>query len=103
MPGHCPFSAARLITVASELSIRPLSMRLQLSSFTMCSFPSLQEAKPKKRKLSPADENDSGIEVYYREEEDGDQEGEAAEEKSKVRSWKESCLQVGEANGRLSQ
>lgn len=69
----------------------------------MCSFPSLQEAKPKKRKLSPADENDSGIEVYYREEEDGDQEGEAAEEKSKVRSWKESCLQVGEANGRLSQ
>ncbi|XP_042719783.1 protein RRP5 homolog [Lagopus leucura] len=44
-----------------------------------------QEAKPKKRKLSPADENDSGIEVYYREEEDGDQEGEAAEEKSKIK------------------
>ena len=30
----------------------------------------LQETKSKKRKFSPADENDSGIEVYYREEED---------------------------------
>lgn len=49
----------------------------------------LQETKPKKRKFSPADENDSGIEVYYREEEDGDQEEEAAKKKSKVRSWKE--------------
>ncbi|NXF64112.1 RRP5 protein, partial [Ciccaba nigrolineata] len=39
----------------------------------------------KKRKICPADENDSGIEVYYREEEDDDQEEEAAEKKSKVR------------------
>ncbi|NXC18787.1 RRP5 protein, partial [Corythaeola cristata] len=40
----------------------------------------------KKRKICPADENDSGIEVYYREEEDDDQEEEAAKKKSKV--WK---------------
>ncbi|NXF93260.1 RRP5 protein, partial [Eubucco bourcierii] len=41
------------------------------------------EAKPKKRKICPADENDSGIEVYYREEED--EEEEAAKKKSKIR------------------
>ncbi|NWX24471.1 RRP5 protein, partial [Aegotheles bennettii] len=39
----------------------------------------------KKRKICPADENDSGIEVYYREEDDDDQEEEAAKKKSKVR------------------
>ncbi|NWZ80269.1 RRP5 protein, partial [Poecile atricapillus] len=39
----------------------------------------------KKRKICPADENDSGIEVYYREEEEEDQEEEAAKMKSKVR------------------
>ncbi|NXL01014.1 RRP5 protein, partial [Mesembrinibis cayennensis] len=39
----------------------------------------------KKRKICPADENDSGIEVYYREEEDDDQEEEAAKKKSKIR------------------
>ncbi|NXK09562.1 RRP5 protein, partial [Herpetotheres cachinnans] len=39
----------------------------------------------KKRKICPADENDSGIEVYYREEEDDDHEEEAAKKKSKVR------------------
>ncbi|KAM9282065.1 protein RRP5 homolog isoform 2-T2 [Cariama cristata] len=44
-----------------------------------------QETKPKKRKICPADENDSGIEVYYREEEDNDQEEEAAKKKSKIR------------------
>ncbi|NXO52984.1 RRP5 protein, partial [Aramus guarauna] len=48
-------------------------------------FPLLQEAKPKKRKMNTtADEYDSGIEVYYREKEDGDQEEEAAKKKSKV-------------------
>ncbi|KAM6306459.1 protein RRP5 homolog [Aegotheles albertisi] len=44
-----------------------------------------QEAKLKKRKICPADENDSGIEVYYREKDDDDQEEEAAKKKSKVR------------------
>ncbi|NXK86865.1 RRP5 protein, partial [Formicarius rufipectus] len=39
----------------------------------------------KKRKICPADENDSGIEVYYREEDEDDQEEEAAKEKSKIR------------------
>ncbi|NXU93454.1 RRP5 protein, partial [Xiphorhynchus elegans] len=39
----------------------------------------------KKRKICPADENDSGIEVYYREEDEDDQEEEAAEKKSKIR------------------
>ncbi|NXE73363.1 RRP5 protein, partial [Cochlearius cochlearius] len=39
----------------------------------------------KKRKICPADENDSGIEVYYREEEDDDQEEGAAKKKSKMR------------------
>ncbi|NXS65248.1 RRP5 protein, partial [Pandion haliaetus] len=39
----------------------------------------------KKRKVCPADENDSGIEVYYREEDDDDQEKEAAKKKSKIR------------------
>ncbi|NXM41383.1 RRP5 protein, partial [Gymnorhina tibicen] len=39
----------------------------------------------KKRKICPADENDSGIEVYYREEDEDDQEEEAAKKKSKVR------------------
>ncbi|NXU63214.1 RRP5 protein, partial [Horornis vulcanius] len=39
----------------------------------------------KKRKICPADENDSGIEVYYREEEEDDQEEEAAKKKAKVR------------------
>ncbi|XP_075011064.1 protein RRP5 homolog isoform X3 [Calonectris borealis] len=43
-----------------------------------------QEVKPKK-KICPADENDSGIEVYYREEEDDDQQEEAAKKKSKIR------------------
>ncbi|XP_061228578.1 protein RRP5 homolog isoform X2 [Neopsephotus bourkii] len=42
-----------------------------------------QEAKPKKRKICPTDENDSGIEVYYREEDD--QEEEADKNKSKIR------------------
>lgn len=50
----------------------------------------LQEAKPKKRKICPAEENDSGIEVYYREEDEDDQEEEAAKKKSKVRSLEES-------------
>uniref|UniRef100_A0A8B9N745 Protein RRP5 homolog n=1 Tax=Accipiter nisus TaxID=211598 RepID=A0A8B9N745_9AVES len=44
-----------------------------------------QEAKTKKRKVCPADENDSGIEIYYREEDDDDQEEEAAKKKSKIR------------------
>ncbi|XP_032844612.2 protein RRP5 homolog [Tyto alba] len=44
-----------------------------------------QEAKPKKRKICPADENDSGIEVYFREEDDDDREEEAARKKSKMR------------------
>ncbi|XP_064000521.1 protein RRP5 homolog [Pogoniulus pusillus] len=44
-----------------------------------------QEAKPKKRKICPADENDSGIEVYYREEDDDEEEEEAAKKKSKIR------------------
>ncbi|XP_051656636.1 protein RRP5 homolog isoform X1 [Manacus candei] len=44
-----------------------------------------QEAKPKKRKICPADENDSGIEVYYREEDEDDQEEEAAKKKSEIR------------------
>ncbi|XP_010131602.1 PREDICTED: protein RRP5 homolog [Buceros rhinoceros silvestris] len=44
-----------------------------------------QEVKRKKRKICPADENDSGIEVYYREEEDDDQEEEAAKKQSKIR------------------
>ncbi|NXA05429.1 RRP5 protein, partial [Sapayoa aenigma] len=48
-------------------------------------FPLLQEAKPKKRKICPADENDSGIEVYYREEDEDDQEEEAAKKKPKIR------------------
>ncbi|NXX90299.1 RRP5 protein, partial [Centropus bengalensis] len=41
----------------------------------------------KKKKIRPADENDSGIEVYYREEEEeeDDQEEEAAKRKSKIR------------------
>ncbi|NWS88171.1 RRP5 protein, partial [Toxostoma redivivum] len=39
----------------------------------------------KKRKICPADENDSGIEVYYREEEEDDQEEETAKKKSKVK------------------
>ncbi|KAF1557172.1 hypothetical protein FQV20_0008826, partial [Eudyptula albosignata] len=39
----------------------------------------------KKRKICPADENDSGIEVYYREEEDDDQKEEAAKKNSKIR------------------
>ncbi|NXJ63766.1 RRP5 protein, partial [Rostratula benghalensis] len=39
----------------------------------------------KKKKISPADENDSGIEVYYREEDDDDQEEEAAKKKSKIK------------------
>ncbi|NXA85483.1 RRP5 protein, partial [Melanocharis versteri] len=46
---------------------------------------SFWEAKPKKRKICPADENDSGIEVYYREEDEDDQEEEAAKKKSKVK------------------
>ncbi|KFQ92227.1 Protein RRP5, partial [Nipponia nippon] len=46
---------------------------------------SIWGVKPKKRKICPADENDSGIEVYYREEEDDDQEEEAAKKKSKIR------------------
>ncbi|NXS92173.1 RRP5 protein, partial [Jacana jacana] len=46
----------------------------------------LWEVKPKKKKISPADENDSGIEVYYREEDDDDdQEEEAAKKKSKIK------------------
>ncbi|NWQ96512.1 RRP5 protein, partial [Burhinus bistriatus] len=39
----------------------------------------------KKKKICPADENDSGIEVYYREEEDDDQEEAAAKKKSKIK------------------
>lgn len=56
---------------------------------TSTHFPLLQEAKTKKRKVWPADENDSGIEIYYREEDDDDQEEEAAKKKSKVRSLEE--------------
>ncbi|XP_067995560.1 protein RRP5 homolog [Melanerpes formicivorus] len=48
-----------------------------------------QEAKPKRRKICPADENDSGIEVYYREEEDDDQEKVAAKRKSKMKKPRE--------------
>ncbi|XP_071604451.1 protein RRP5 homolog [Heliangelus exortis] len=44
---------------------------------------SKQETKPKKRKICPGDENDSGIEVYYREEDD--QEEEADKKKPKIR------------------
>ncbi|NXP78529.1 RRP5 protein, partial [Ramphastos sulfuratus] len=43
----------------------------------------------KKRKICPADENDSGIEVYYREEEDDEEEEEAAKKKSKMRKLSE--------------
>ncbi|NXP52185.1 RRP5 protein, partial [Heliornis fulica] len=40
----------------------------------------------KKRKICPAEEYDSGIEVYYREkDDDDDQEEEAAKEKSKIK------------------
>ncbi|NXH21671.1 RRP5 protein, partial [Bucco capensis] len=39
----------------------------------------------KKRKICPADENDSGIEVYYREEEEDDHEEEADKKKPKRR------------------
>ncbi|KFV53011.1 Protein RRP5, partial [Tyto alba] len=46
---------------------------------------SIWEAKPKKRKICPADENDSGIDVYFREEDDVDREEEAARKKSKMR------------------
>ncbi|NXY75065.1 RRP5 protein, partial [Glareola pratincola] len=46
---------------------------------------SIWETKPKKKKICPADENDSGIEVYYREEEDDDQEEEAAKKKAKIK------------------
>ncbi|KFP74307.1 Protein RRP5, partial [Acanthisitta chloris] len=46
---------------------------------------SFWEAKTKKRKVCPADENDSGIEVYYREEDEDDQEKEAAKKKSEIR------------------
>ncbi|KFO69540.1 Protein RRP5, partial [Cuculus canorus] len=62
-------------------------------------FPLLQEVKPKKRKICPADENDSGIEVYYREEEDDDeQEEDAAKKKSKIRKLGEAPrLQVSTA------
>ncbi|KFP15304.1 Protein RRP5, partial [Egretta garzetta] len=64
-----------------------LHWRLENCCFPPCThFSLLQEAKPKKRKICPADENDSGIEVYYREEEeDDDQEEEAAKKKSKIR------------------
>ncbi|NXA26029.1 RRP5 protein, partial [Ibidorhyncha struthersii] len=44
---------------------------------------SIWEMKPKRKKICPADENDSGIEVYYREEDD--QEEEAAKKKSKIK------------------
>ncbi|KAM6391097.1 protein RRP5 homolog isoform 3-T3 [Pluvialis apricaria] len=44
-----------------------------------------EQTKPKRKKICPADENDSGIEVYYREEEDDDQEEEAAKKKSKIK------------------
>ncbi|XP_053927644.1 protein RRP5 homolog [Cuculus canorus] len=58
-----------------------------------------KEVKPKKRKICPADENDSGIEVYYREEEDDDeQEEDAAKKKSKIRKLGEAPrLQVSTA------
>ncbi|NWR86089.1 RRP5 protein, partial [Furnarius figulus] len=62
----------------------PLSSS-QLLPSTIHSFFLLQEMKPKKRKICPADENDSGIEVYYREEDEDDQEQEGAEKKSKIR------------------
>ncbi|NXU47586.1 RRP5 protein, partial [Turnix velox] len=39
----------------------------------------------KRKKICPAEENDSGIEVYYREEEDDDQEEETAKNKSKIK------------------
>ncbi|NWV74518.1 RRP5 protein, partial [Dasyornis broadbenti] len=77
--GHCPLSAARLFALWSELPLRS-SQLLPSTHFQL-----LQEAKPKRRKICPADENDSGIEVYYREEDEDAQEEEAAKKKSKVR------------------
>ncbi|KAM8805938.1 protein RRP5 homolog [Eudromia elegans] len=49
-----------------------------------------QEIKPKKRKICPADENDSGIEMYCREEEEeDDQKEEATKKKSMIKKLSE--------------
>ncbi|NXV80600.1 RRP5 protein, partial [Atlantisia rogersi] len=49
----------------------------------------LEELRPKKRKTCPADEYDSGIEVYYREKDDDDQEEEAAKKIAKIKKPEE--------------
>ncbi|NWH63268.1 RRP5 protein, partial [Geococcyx californianus] len=59
-----------------------------------CHLPSthfhlLQKTKPKRKKICPADENDSGIEVYYREEDDDDEEETTAKKKSKIKKLSE--------------
>lgn len=85
VPGHHPLSAVRdlYFVIRFAFKIHPSCCPPPYTHFLL-----LQEAEPKKRKICPADENDSGIEVYYREEEDDDQEEEAAK-KSQVRSLKE--------------
>ncbi|NXN59480.1 RRP5 protein, partial [Rynchops niger] len=77
---HHPLSAVRLFVIRIAFKIHH-----SCCSPPSTHFPLLQEAKPKKKKICPADENDSGIEVYYREEEDDDQEEEAAKKKSKIK------------------
>ncbi|NXN36663.1 RRP5 protein, partial [Rhinoptilus africanus] len=77
---HHPLSAVRLFVIRIAFEIHP-----SCCSPPSIHFPLLQEAKPKKKKICPADENDSGIEVYYREEEEDDQEKEAAKKKSKIK------------------
>ncbi|NXE56174.1 RRP5 protein, partial [Casuarius casuarius] len=76
-----------IISLLSELLVRFIPVvPFQHALFS----PLLQEVKPKKRKIRPADENDSGIEVYCREEEEDDQEEEeAAKKKSRVKKRSE--------------
>lgn len=57
------------------------------------SNPSLQEAKPKKKRMHPADKDDSGVEVYCWEEEEEEEE-EENKSKSKVRG----CQSPAEGN-----
>ncbi|NXG17727.1 RRP5 protein, partial [Grallaria varia] len=64
----------------SESGQEKIKLHWRLAKVRNCSF---WETKPKKRKIYPTDENDSGIEVYYREEDD--QEEEAAKQISKIR------------------
>ncbi|NWU07506.1 RRP5 protein, partial [Cephalopterus ornatus] len=59
---------------------KKVKLHWRLSKVRSCS-----SWEAKKRKICPADENDSGIEVYYREEDEDDQEEEAAKKKSKIR------------------